>query len=187
MTWPLLWSLGLAAVVAAGALAVADPPPGCGKGAGAAPVLVVRRAGTPALLLPLQPGETVALRFVHSVDGLPVEDRYAVAPGAAGLIQTETRFLSIGTGMGLIPGEGRPVEQGRWLRVTEMHRPIGTLALRVGTPGVDHTLVYRGCDISLTRRWAGQRVTLEAVWVPAWMHGLLDAGGRLFWLRSCRP
>ncbi|MEW6046985.1 MAG: DUF1850 domain-containing protein [Bacillota bacterium] len=151
----------------------------------ARPVLVVRQGAVPVLALPLLPGETVGVRFVHSVDHLPVEDRYVASRGR-GLVQVETRLLSFGTGMGTIPGQGRAVVDGPWLRVTDMSRAIGRLVLRVGSPGVDHAVLYRGCAFSLTERWAGERLVLEAVWVGPWLHELLDLGGRLIWAIHCR-
>ncbi|BAS25888.1 DUF1850 domain-containing protein [Limnochorda pilosa] len=132
----------------------------------ARPALVVRHEGRPVLVLPVEPGERVGLRFIHSVDGLPVEDWYEVRPD--GLMEVESRLLSFGTGMGQIPGQGHAVEDGPWLRVTGLERPIGVLRLRVGPSEVDHTLLYRGGEIPLSARWAGEALTLEAGRAPLW-------------------
>ena len=152
----------------------------------AEPLLVVWRGALPVAVLPLRPGEEVALRFIHSVDGLPVEDRYA-ATRDRGLVQTETRLLSFGAGTGLIPGQGTPVLDGPWLRVVGMNRPIGRLALRVGSARVGHTLLHRGCGIPLSERWPGQRLVMEAVWVPAWLHGLVEQAARALQGGRCPP
>lgn len=144
-------------------------------------------------ILPVREGEAFGLRFVHSVDGLPVEDDYTVwpvGPGQALLVQAETRLLSFGAGMGAIPGEGRAVEEGTWLRITAMGRSIGpALVLRVGSVSVDHRLLYRGCSLPLSERWAAWRVRLEARSLPGWVHGLLSARNGVWrWERVCpRP
>lgn len=141
-------------------------------------------------VLPLRDGETLGLRFVHSVDGLPVEDAYGVQPQSpwrAVLVQVETRLLSFGTGMGAMEGQGRALEEGAWLRIAGMNRVIGAvLRVRVGSAAVDHRLVYRGCALPLSDRWAGWRVRLEARMVPAWLHGLLSARNGVWrWARRC--
>lgn len=147
--------------------------------AGAAPwaALVVRVEGVQVLALPVAMDERVGLRFIHSVDGLPVEDWYEVRRG--GLVQVETRLLSFGTGMGHIPGQGRAVEDGAWLRVTGLERPIGTLHLRVGDPEVDHRLLYRQAEIRLSPQWAGKALVLEVERFPwAWVGAIGWGDGR---------
>lgn len=154
----LAWAGAVLGLMAGAALAVSAPQA----------ALVVRMEGVQVLALPVAMDERIGLRFIHSVDGLPVEDWYEVRP--EGLVQVETRFLSFGTGMGHIPGQGRAVEDGVWLRVIGLERPIGTLHLRVGDPEVDHRLLYRQTEIRLSPHWAGKALVLGVERLPwAWV------------------
>lgn len=128
-------------------------------------IAVTEPRGNPVLLLPLRPGETFTIRFIHSIDGLPVEDTYRLGP--TGLVQTQTRLLSFGAGMGHIEGDGTAEWDGPWTVITGMARPIGTLRLRVGSPAVDHTLLWRDFSWRLSPRFAGQLLIIA----PARLRG----------------
>lgn len=128
------------------------------------PAVVISDHGGLVGVVALPAGERLGLRFVHSVDGLPVEDRYAVVGGR--LVQRETRLLSFGAGMGHVHGEGTGRADGRWWQVEGMARDVGTLAVRVGPADVDHRLRYRGRDVPLSACYAGERLTLRAARLP---------------------
>lgn len=128
-------------------------------------IAVTEPRGNPVLLLPLRPGETFTIRFIHSIDGLPVEDTYRIAP--TGLVQTQTRLLSFGAGMGHIEGDGTAEWDGPWTVITGMTRPIGILRLRVGSPSVDHTILWRGASWRLSPQFAGRLLIIA----PARLRG----------------
>ncbi|MBB4929690.1 hypothetical protein F4561_000510 [Lipingzhangella halophila] len=112
-------------------------------------------------VVPLDPGESFTLSFVHSLDKLPVEDVYEIRDGR--IVQEATRVREFGAGMGHIPGRGEGHAEGEWWVVSGIDEPIDDFRVLVGSPGTDHRLVYPGGEVSLTRCWAGERVTLRAV------------------------
>lgn len=116
-------------------------------------------------LLPMAPADRLGIRFIHSLDHLPVEDWYVVRGGE--LVQVSTRLVQFGAGMGHIAGEGRGHADGDWWEITGMERHIGTLVLRIGRASVDHRLLYRGQEVGLSACWPGQRLTLRPVWVAS--------------------
>ena len=56
----------------------------------------------------------------------------------------EERYVKFGAGMGRMPGVGQMVRRGPYEVVENMHMPTGNFILRVGSPGVDHTIIWRG-------------------------------------------
>ena len=61
-------------------------------------------------------------------------------------------------GMGKMPGVGRMVKQGIYEVITDMHMPTGDFILRVGSPGVDHTLIWRNRKFNLSDTLAHKAV-----------------------------
>ena len=64
--------------------------------------------------------------------------------------------------MGRMPGVGRMVQRGPYEVIEEMHMPTGNFILRVGSPGVDHTLIWRGRCMNLSAKIPHQAVRFEA-------------------------
>ena len=131
------------------------------------PVLEVRsEGGEPLLREALSPGEPFVLSYYHSVNHAPVREVYALdADGAVRVL--EHGYRTQGAGLGQVPGEGRVVEaSGGWTRVLGLDRRVGSFALRVGLPGVDHRIEVRGRAVSLTERAAGERVWVGGRRVP---------------------
>jgi hypothetical protein len=62
----------------------------------------------------------------------------------------EERYLTFGAGMGKMPGVGRMVQRGPFEVIEQMHMPTGDFVLRIGSPGVDHTLIWNGNQINLS-------------------------------------
>ncbi|MEW6424340.1 MAG: DUF1850 domain-containing protein [Bacillota bacterium] len=137
--------------------------------AGCQHVLVVREADTHRRLLVgfLAPGEKFAMRFIHSVDRLPVYDEFRFLDGT--LVLTGTRCLSFGAGLGYT-GEGVLTGENGWDVIAGMHRRVGALPLRVGTVA-DHTIIYRGREVHLNRYFRGQ--TLVHLEVKRLLPGVL--------------
>ncbi len=62
----------------------------------------------------------------------------------------EERYLKFGAGMGRMPGVGHMVKRGPYEVIENMHMPTGDFILRVGSKGVDHTIIWRKIRINLT-------------------------------------
>ena len=94
--------------------------------------------GGPALLVvPLQPGERFTLHYYHSVENAPIWEEHSLDAEGRIFIEEE-RYLKFGAGM------GRMVRRGEYEVIEDMHMPTGDFILRVGSPGVDHTVIWRG-------------------------------------------
>jgi hypothetical protein len=111
--------------------------------------VVPAAGGPPFLVLPLEPGERFTLFYRHSVENTPIWEEHSV--DAAGRIYIEEeRYLKFGAGMGRMPGVGRMVQRGPYEAIADMHWPTGNFILRVGSPGVDHTIIWRGTCTNLS-------------------------------------
>lgn len=118
--------------------------------------------GQPLLELPMEPGERFTLYYHHSVNGLPIWEDHSVDADGAIYIETE-RFRAFNAGMGEMPGRGRLVHRpGGPQAIEGMHDRVGEFVLRVGSPGVDHTILWRGTATSLSALAAGRRVLVAA-------------------------
>ena len=105
----------------------------------------------PLLVLPLQPGERFTIHYYHSVENAPIWEEHSLDEKGRIYIEEE-RYLKFGAGMGRLPGVGRMVRRGAYEVIEDMHLPTGNFILRIGSPGVDHTII-----------WRGQRKNLSAV------------------------
>lgn len=105
--------------------------------------------------------ETLTISYVHSIDGLPIEEDLRASDEE--LIVERTRLRQFGAGMGHIEGEGHGHSEGQWWVVDGMERHIGSeLHLRVGSLAVDHRLQAGEAELPLSACLAGERVTLTA-------------------------
>ena len=105
--------------------------------------------GKPLLVLPLKPGERFTLQYYHSVENAPIWEEHSLDERGRIYIEEE-RYLKFGAGMGRMPGVGRMVRRGPYEVIEEMHMPTGNFILRVGSPGVNHTVVWRGTRTNLS-------------------------------------
>lgn len=125
------------------------------------------KGGAPLLVLPLQPGERFTLHYYHSVENAPIWEAHSA--DAAGRIYIEQeRYLKFGAGMGKMPGVGRMVMRGPYEVIEGMHMPVGNFVLRVGSLGVDHTILWRGTASNLSARVPHQAVRFAAHPVSLW-------------------
>lgn len=118
------------------------------------------------LVLPLAPGERFTLHYYHSVENTPIWEEHSMDDAGTIYIEEE-RYEKFGAGMGKMPGVGRMVQKGEYEAIVDMHLPVGQFVLRVGSPGVDHTLIWRGRRFNLSEkiphrsvRVSGRPVTL---------------------------
>jgi hypothetical protein len=105
--------------------------------------------GDPLLVLPLEAGERFTLHYYHSVENAPIWEVHRLDADGRIFIEEE-RYLKLGAGMGRTPGVGRLVRRGPYQAIVDMHRPTGDFVLRVGSPGVDHTIIWRGTRTNLS-------------------------------------
>ena len=123
---------------------------------------VVPVKGGPALLvLPLEVGERFTLHYYHSVENAPIWEEHSLDRAGRIYIEEE-RYLKFGAGMGRMPGVGRMVQRGPYEAIENMHLPTGDFVLRVGSPGVDHTVIWRGLSTNLSSVAPHQAVRFSA-------------------------
>jgi hypothetical protein len=114
-------------------------------------------ADTPILVLPLAPGERFCLHYYHSVENTPIWEDHSMDRSGTIFIEEE-RYEKFGAGMGKMPGIGQMVQKGKYEAIVDMHYPVNTFVLRVGSPKVAHTLIWRGRKFNLSKQFAHQRV-----------------------------
>ena len=112
---------------------------------------------TPVLVLPLKPGERFTLHYYHSVENAPIWEEHSMDRAGKIYIEEE-RYEKFGAGMGQMPGVGRKVRKGIYEAITDMHMPTGDFILRVGSPGVDHTIIWRNQRFNLSDTLAHKAV-----------------------------
>lgn len=103
----------------------------------------------PLLVLPLNPGERFTVHYYHSVENAPVWEEHSLDEKGRIYIEEE-RYLKFGAGMGRMPGVGRMVRREPYEVIEEMHMPTGDFIMRIGSPGVDHTIIWRGTKTNLS-------------------------------------
>jgi len=120
----------------------------------------------PILVLPLKAGERFTLHYYHSVENSPIWEEHSLDEKGRIYIEEE-RYLKFGAGMGRMPGVGRMVRRGPYEVIENMHSSTGNFILRVGSEGVDHTIIWRGVSKNLSAiaphaalRFSGRSVNL---------------------------
>ena len=111
--------------------------------------LTLVESGKPLLVLPLKAGERFTLHYYHSVENAPIWEEHSLDQNGRIYVEEE-RYLKFGAGMGRMPGVGRMVRRGPYEVIENMHLPTGNFILRVGSPGVDHTIMWRGIRKNLS-------------------------------------
>lgn len=107
------------------------------------------KGGDPLAELLLRPEERFTIRYYHSVENAPIWETHSVDAQGRIFIEEE-RYLKFGAGMGKMPGVGRMVRRGPYEVIEAMHMPTGDFVLRIGSPGVDHTLMAEGKELNLS-------------------------------------
>lgn len=139
--WPLIALGGLAVVLAVTGFCL----PG-GLALSVSPV----KGGAPLAVLYLKAGEPFTIRYNHSVENAPIWETHSLDARGRIYIEEE-RYLRFGAGMGKMPGVGRMVRRGPYEVIEAMHMPTGNFVLRIGSPGVDHTLIWRNHQVNLSK------------------------------------
>ena len=123
--------------------------------------LVPVKDGPPLLVLPLEPGERFTLHYYHSVENAPIWEEHSLDETGRIYIEEE-RYLKFGAGMGRMPGVGRMVWRDPYEVIEDMHMPTGNFVLRIGSRGVDHTIIWRGTATNLSAVAPHQAVNFSA-------------------------
>jgi hypothetical protein len=120
--------------------------------------------GQPLFVAPIEPGERFTLHYTHSVDCAPIWEEHSVDRSGTIYIEEE-RFVMFGAGMGHWRGHGKLTTRGCWQVIEDIHAPVGRgpngFVLRVGSPSVGHTILFRGKRVNLSR-WAPHRAVFVA-------------------------
>lgn len=119
------------------------------------------QGGDPLLVLPMRPGERFTIHYYHSVENAPIWEEHSVDAEGRIYIEEE-RYLKFGAGMGRMPGVGRMVMKGPYEAIIDMHMPVGDFVLRIGSPGVDHTIIWRNTMRNLSALAPHERVVFSA-------------------------
>ena len=180
MTRPMLFILTAVAGLVALLLGAAWLAPG-----GLELRLTPVKGGAPLLVLPLEPGERFTLHYFHSVENAPIWEEHSLDAQGRIFIEEE-RYLKFGAGMGRMPGVGRMVQRGQYEAIVDMHMPTGNFILRIGSPGVDHTILWRDTRYNLSAvaphtaiRFSGRPVSwLYRHWRRIFPHSTTPDQGR---------
>ncbi len=105
---------------------------------------------TPLLVLPLRIEENFTIHYYHSVENTPIWEVHSIDKNGLIYIEEEI-YLKFGAGMGKMPGVGHMVTRGPYEAVEGMHMLIGDFVLRIGSPGVDHTVLWRDTYTNLSK------------------------------------
>ncbi len=134
---------------------------GCPEAA-TAPRLVVSdfTSGKIIASLPVRTGDRFVIRYIHSVDKTPIFEQFRLDE-EKGIILEKTWFKMFGAGLGHWPGHGHLTQDRNWITISDINRPLGRFVLRIGSPGVDHTIIYHDREINLSHRAAGVRALVE--------------------------
>lgn len=119
------------------------------------------KGGSPLLVLPLEPGERFTIHYYHSVENAPIWETHSLDDKGRIYIEEE-RYLKFGAGMGRMPGVGRMVKRGPYEVIEDMHMPTGDFVLRIGSRGVDHTVIWRQTRTNLSAIAPHQAVQFTA-------------------------
>jgi hypothetical protein len=114
----------------------------------------------PIVIFPLEPGEHFTLSYFHSVNHLPIWEEHSV-DGQGQIYIEEERFLSFNAGMGNWKGRGRLVLRKGVQVIEGIHQNLGSFVLRVGSPGVAHTILWRQTAINLSNLVPGQALLVR--------------------------
>jgi len=109
------------------------------------------------LTLPLKSGERFTIHYYHSVENAPIWEEHSMDEKGNIYIEEE-RYEKFGAGMGKMPGVGQIVKRGIYETIENMHMPVGNFILRVGSPGVDHTIIWRNKRYNLSNTIAHKPV-----------------------------
>lgn len=101
--------------------------------------------GEPVMVVPLSRGGEFTIKYIHSVDRLPIYERFIV-DDEYNLLLSEVGFIALGAGMA--DSGGKLVYDGQWTLIKDMDRELPSFYLRVSSIG-EQTLFIDGRVIKL--------------------------------------
>jgi len=149
-------------ILATGLLFLFSLSAGPARAAAGWPHLVVRDLdnGNIIVSLKVKSNDRFTIRYIHSVDKKPIFEQFRLDP-ERGLVLEKTWFRMFGAGLGHWPGHGQLTQKDGWITIDKMDYTLGSFILRIGSPGVDHTILYRHQEINLSALAPGQRALVE--------------------------
>jgi len=149
-------------VMAAGLMFLFSLLVGSALAAAGQPHLVVRDldSGRIILALKVKTGDRFIIRYIHSVDKKPIFEQFRLDP-ERGLVLEKTWFRIFGAGLGHWPGHGQLTQKDGWITIDKMNYTLGSFVLRIGSPGVDHTILYQQQKINLSALAPGRRAIVD--------------------------
>ncbi len=149
-------------ILAAGLIFLLSLSAGPLRAAASQPRLVVRDFdnGDIIVSLTVKSGDRFTIRYIHSVDKKPIFEQFRLDP-ERGLVLEKTWFRMFGAGLGHWPGHGQLTQKDGWITIDKMNYTLGSFILRIGSPGVDHTILYRQQEINLSALAPGRRALVE--------------------------
>lgn len=126
------------------------------------PQLVVSNFSTTEVIacLKVKAGDKFIIRYIHSVDKTPIFEEFRLDP-ELGLVLERTWFKMFGAGLGHWVGHGDLSQDKDWITIDNIEQPLGSFILRIGSPGVDHTIIYHEQKINLSGIAPGVRALVE--------------------------
>lgn len=123
---------------------------------------VVSQEGDVLLTIPIQGDESWCLLWNHSVAGFTVSDCFVTQKNV--MLLNSSHQPDFAAGLGYQEGRGNLASDGDGgYMITQINEPVpnNALILRVGSMAVNHRVLVKGQEISLSEVAAGQRVTLR--------------------------
>lgn len=121
-----------------------------------------RHDGDVFMTVPLHDHEPWCLLWNHSVTGFLVRDCFARDHEV--MVLSSSHQPDFAAGLGHLEGRGNLESDGAGgYLITEINEPVpnNALILRVGSMSVNHRVLYKGQETSLSSVAAGQRVTIR--------------------------
>src|SRR5699024_4494663 len=114
------------------------------------------------MVIPMPDDDTWCLLWNHSVAGFTVSDCFVLQDN--NLLLYSSHQPDFAAGLGYVEGRGKLASDGHGgYLITDINEPVpgNALALRVGSMAVNHRVLYKGKETSLSQVAAGQRVTFR--------------------------
>lgn len=131
-------------------------------GSGVSRLDVVDEGGDVLTTLPIRNDDTWCLLWNHSVAGFTVSDCFVIQNDI--LLLYSSHQPDFAAGLGYLDGRGKLASDGHGgYLISDINEPVpaNALVLRVGSMAVNHRVLYKGKETSLSQMAAGQQITLR--------------------------
>ena len=146
-------------ILAAGTLALGKASHNSAEGEGKYWLVIASTSGTERMAFPVEEGDGFTIKYIHSVDLLPVYEDYQVL-GSDGFVLRQTRQHTFGAGLGDWQGELK-FEDGLQV-IKNIDKIFIEQYLRVGRIA-DHTLVLAGTETPVSQVFQGGELVVVYV------------------------